>query len=55
MYGDIHLCRLTKLHIHIYIYIYAVQETKFIMCKPLVLREAAVSMHYKYMESSRSY
>ena len=30
-------------------------ETKTIMHKPLALKETAVSIHYKYMEPSRSY
>ena len=30
-------------------------KTKFIVCKQLALQEAVVSMHYKYIESFKSY
>ena len=47
IYSDIHTYALIELHVYRYIQ----HENKIIMCKPLVLQEAAVSLHYEYLES----
>ena len=51
IHGDLQPC--TQTENHIYLYTYCISPNTA-MCKPLVLKEAAVSILYKYMKASRN-